>query len=304
MNILEFKDKLKIVTPLSIRRKILQVRFAAQKPTASLRILPDVLVIGAMRSGTSSLFKYLGGHPAVIPSLRKETAYFSRWYNDKTEAWYRSHFPTKYSVQLLEILKNSRVLSFEATPDYLFHPYCAERAAHLLPNAKIIVLLRNPVERAFSHYQHMVRLGFETLSFEEALRQEPNRLNSEKKRILENPAYYSRVFLRFSYFARGLYAEQLQTWFKYYEKKQILILQSEEFYLSPDKTLQKILDFLELPIWLPTKYQNYSYLGSGTSKSLASSKLDEQLKQNLINQYLPYNQELYQHLGQNFNWDE
>src|SRR5690606_6491994 len=148
-------------------------------------VLPDFLVIGAMRAGTSSLYKYMGSHPAVIPSLRKEIKYFSSEYNQKNESWYRCHFPTGLDIRLLTSMRGTRIQTFEASPDYLLHPRAAARAAKLVPEAKIIVMLRNPVDRAFSHYQHMFRLGLETLPFEEAIVQEPVRLEAEQTRIGE-----------------------------------------------------------------------------------------------------------------------
>ena len=104
---------------------------------------------------------------------RKEVSYFTRHFG-RGEAWYRTHFPTRARVAVRRRRLHAQVRSFEATPDYLFHPLAAARAAQLVPDAKLIALLRDPVERAYSHYRHMVRLGFEDLSFDEAIRARTN----------------------------------------------------------------------------------------------------------------------------------
>ena len=124
------------------------------------RPLPAFMIIGTMRGGTSSLFKYLESHPDTAASLRKEVNYFTRYW-EKGPDWYRAHFPI-----------TRRRLAFEASPNYLFHPFAAIRAEETVPDAKLIVLLREPAARAAIHYDHMVRLGFERRSFTRALESE------------------------------------------------------------------------------------------------------------------------------------
>ena len=95
----------------------------------------------------------------------------------------------------------------EASPSYLFHPLVPERVARMLPNARLIALLRNPIDRAFSHYQHEVALGREQLSFEDALAQEDERMRGELDRMLGDPAYFSHAWWNYTDAARGRYAE-------------------------------------------------------------------------------------------------
>src|SRR4051812_38538709 len=131
------------------------------------RVLPDYVIIGVQKGGTGTLYNTLVKHPAVAPALTKEVTFFDRHFA-KGELWYRSHFPT--FLQRWKARKEQRhYLVGEASPGYIFVPFAAEHAKRSLPNGKFIVLFRNPVDRAYSHYQHELRKGVEKLSFEEAL---------------------------------------------------------------------------------------------------------------------------------------
>lgn len=252
-------DALKPYVSVRARRRILELRTALRSPTSRLRILPDFLVIGAQRAGTSSLYKYLGRHPCVAPSLRKEVQYLSARHGRGVD-WYRIHFPLAARRRLWEGVLGRPLLSFEATPDYLFHPLTPRRAADLLPEARLIVLLRDPVDRAYSHYRHNVRLGFEDLSFEAALAAEPHRLAGEMERLMADPTYPAKSLLRYSYFARGRYAEQLERWYEAYPPERLHVISSEDFYRRTPEVFREVLAFLELPEWSPGGFRNYSYL--------------------------------------------
>jgi hypothetical protein len=265
-------------------------------------VLPDFLVIGAMRAGTSSLYRYLGMHPSIVPSLRKETRYFSDKYA-RGEHWYRCHFPTGWVIRLRELVQGSRILAFEATPDYLFHPYAADRAAGLIPNARLIVLLRDPVHRAVSHYEHMVRLGYETRSFEEALAEEPRMLERERARLAQDPGYDSHQLRRYSYFAKGAYADQLASWLERFARDQMLIIKSQDFFEEPQVTYRRILEFLNVPPWQPRIFRNYSHWGTKPTVAVAP-RVDTPTRQGLARRYVPYNSRLYDLLGRDFGWSD
>jgi hypothetical protein len=151
---------------------------------------------------------------------------------------------------------------FEATPDYLLDPRVPARVQKHLPNVRIIVLLRDPAERAYSQYWHNRRLGTENLSFEEALAREPERIGAHLtmlQRSWEGPT--PKALLRYSYVERGRYATQLERWSRFIDLERVLILRSEDFYKDTDRTYQEILSFLNLPEWRPESYQNFSYSG-------------------------------------------
>jgi hypothetical protein len=273
-------DRAKVVLPRDARKSIVQSRLRAREATAKLRVLPDVLVIGAMRCGTSSLYKYLGYHPSVAPSLRKEVDYFTKHYAEGVD-WYRAHFPLRMRKTLSDLRPQSNLIAFEASPSYLSDARAPARAAELLPDAKLIVLLRNPVDRAFSHWQHMVRLGFEELTFDEAVDAEDARLAPEFEKMQADPAYWSAAFNRYSYLARSRYGEQLERWLAHYPASQFLVVDSEALYTSPRETFADVLRFVDVPAWEPASFENYSYLGTAFDPSRSSisdatrARLDE-----------------------------
>jgi len=289
---------LKARVSFKARRKLAFARLRVRTFTAGWRGLPDFLVIGVQRGGTSSLYKYLGQHPSVAPSLRKETEYFSRFYS-KGESWYRAHFPLSARRWAWK-LTGKPLQAFEATPDYMLHPLAAERAARLVPNAKIIVLLRDPIERAYSQYKHNVRNGQERRSFDTAIEQEPQRIATEFELLGRDPSYPALGLLRDSYLTRGRYDEQLARWSEHYPETQILVLSSEEFYSATPDTFKRILEFLELPDWAPAEFANYSYSAASPSKS--DSAVPDSLRAQVGDEMRPYNEKLYGRLGRDFGW--
>lgn len=228
-------DASKLVVGDRARRQ-LKLRMVAARSHCLVkrRPLPAFLIIGTMRGGTSSLFKYLDSHPETGASLRKEIRFFTRYW-DKGLDWYRAHFPI-----------TRRRLTFEATPDYLFHPFAPMRAAETVPETKLIVLLREPVARALSHYQHMVRLGLEQRSFAQALEEEDRLIETSLARFQENDLLWQPKFFQHSYLSRGSYAAQLERWLCLYPKEKLLILWSEDLYRNPRFILQKIAKFLDI----------------------------------------------------------
>lgn len=247
------RNLLKRVTSNNTRRKLAFAYVMIRRPTAKWRPLPTVLVIGAQRCGTSSLFKYLGSHPQCLPSARKEVRYFTEFY-DRDVDWYRSHFP------ITSREKAKHLISFEVTPDYLLDPRAPGRASGLLPNARIIVLLRDPIKRAHSQYLHNRRLGNEPLSFSEALAREEERIGPSLEMLEHSEEATPKALLRYSYVERGRYTSQLARWLEYVGTDRTLIVQSESLFKNTDATFQRILDFLELPAWQLKLYENFSYV--------------------------------------------
>ena len=259
----DIADQVRARLPMPARRRLARWRVAARRPTSSLRSLPDVLIIGAQRCGTSSLYKYLGQHPAVSPSIRKEVEYFSTRYTEGL-SWYRSHFPLRRPSSM------KPPMTFEATPDYMLHPLAAERAFALVPDARIIALLRDPVSRAYSQYQHNLRLGHEPLSFDDALDAEESRLEGEVERLKADPAYLAHPLRRHGYVERGKYDEQLLPWLKRFPSDRFHIVRSEDFFVSPEASFQEILSFLELPPFQPVEFHNYSQPLKAASAQVAA----------------------------------
>lgn len=217
--------------------------------TRSLRLMPSFLIIGAQRSGTTSLYKYLVRHPLVgSVLLGKGVHYFDVNY-DRGLGWYRAHFPTRLTARLASARHGGEMITGEGSPYYVFHPLAPERIVRTLPDAKLILLLRDPVARALSHYEHEVARGFEELSFEEALDREEERLAGEAERILQDPSCHSFEHQHHSYAARGMYADQVERWFELVAGERLLVLQAERFFADPGAGLAEVLQFLDLPPW-------------------------------------------------------
>ncbi|MGI9491951.1 MAG: sulfotransferase domain-containing protein [Geminicoccaceae bacterium] len=251
-------DSTKRLVDVGTRRQLkLQIINMRQKVLPYGRPFPHFLIIGAMRAGTSSLFKYLDSNPDTAASLRKEIGFFTRYWAFGPE-WYRAHFP----------ITGSR-LAFEATPDYLMHPLAPKRAADMMPNAKIIILLREPAARAHSHYKHMVRLGFEKRTFDQALSEEDQTIKRGLDYLGSPEEEEFKEFLRFSYIMRGHYADQLQAWLEKFPKKNVTIIWSEDLFKKTSETLKQISDFLEID---SKKFSNISRNYSAEDKGTAKSK--------------------------------
>ncbi len=261
------RDAVRARVPMRTRRRVAYARLAARRAAPLPRILPAVLIIGAQRGGTSSLYTYLRRHPDVAGALRKEVAYFTSSYHEGI-AWYRAHFPLAARDRIHGLRRGRPLMGLEATPDYLLDPRAAARAVAILPEARIVVLLRDPVDRAWSHWAHMRRLGIETLSFDEALAAEPRRLGGALDRLAEvdpldrdRDEPLPRPVLRYSYVARGRYGAQLERWLARYPRDRILVVRSEEFYADTPRVFASIVAFLGLPEWLPDRFSNISRSG-------------------------------------------
>ena len=180
--------------------------------TSQKRLLPEFIIIGSQRSGTTSLYNYLAGHPYVLPAIVKEVHFFDLAFNNGLN-WYRGHFPFTTNGK-----DGQRIITGEASPYYIFHPHAPGRIARIFPGMKIILLLRNPVDRAFSHYQHEASLGFERLPFDEAVEKESSRLQGEIEKMEQDENYRSFNHQHYSYLSRGIDADQVKTWMKYFPK--------------------------------------------------------------------------------------
>lgn len=264
-----------------------RLRSGYREATAGRRGLPSALILGAQKGGTTSLFNYLVQHPDVLPPFGKELHYFDLHYR-RGVRWYRSRFPYAHRLR-------QGALTLDASPYYLFHPQVPHRAAELLPSARLIVLLRNPVERALSHHQHEVRGGREALPFAEAIEREAERLAGEEERLLRDPDYYSYSHHRYSYTSRGRYLEQLRRWTEHYPREQLLVLQSERFFADPGRVTLEVQRFLGLS---PEPLGRYRPFLQGKY----ARSMDPAMRARLVAYFEPCNRELYRWLGEEFDW--
>jgi len=255
-------------------------------PLARFRPLPHFIIIGVQKGGTSTLFELLKQHPLIKTSVFKEVHYYDFQYQ-RGKNWYRSFFPL--------LTKNKNILYGEASPYYCFHPLVPERIYKDNPNIKLILLLRDPVDRAYSHFQMEKRKGREKLAtFEEAVSKETERLQKGYEEITNEKKRYDHNHHVYSYLSRGRYDEQIKRWLQYFKREQLLVLKSEDFFASPHDSLKQIYKFLNIPVIFPkdllAKNQgNYNPVESETIKRLRDY-------------YQPHNEALSQFLGEDFQW--
>ncbi|NIQ15891.1 MAG: sulfotransferase, partial [Candidatus Dadabacteria bacterium] len=146
--------------------------------TGFMHILPNYLIIGGQKCGTNSLYAYLANHPNVRPALTKEIRFFDKYYQRGIN-WYKVCFPFKFDQNL----HKGSIIAGEATERYLEYPHAPKRVREALPHVKLILLLRNPVDRAYSHYSMRFKAGKEKLSFEDAIDKENERTKDEYKKM-------------------------------------------------------------------------------------------------------------------------
>ena len=270
-----------------VKQPARRVRAGYRWLTGPLRGLPSALIIGAQKGGTTSLFQYLARHPDVLPPFGKEIHYFD-FHHASGVRWYRGRFP--YAREL-----RAGRLTLDATPYYLVHPLAPQRAAALLPGVKLIAVLRNPIDRALSHYQHEVRGGREPLSFAEAIDREPERLAGEEERLRNEPGYYSWNHHRYAYVHRGVYVEQIRRWLQHFPRSQLLVLPSEWLFGDPPAASAAAYEFLGLR---PHRLEHYKpFLQGNYERAMPAD-----LRARLAAYFAPHNRELSRLLGQEFDW--
>ncbi|MDQ6819886.1 MAG: sulfotransferase domain-containing protein [Actinomycetota bacterium] len=259
------------------------------------RLLPDFVIIGAAKAGTTSLYAWLGQHPFVARASQKEVHYFD--YNHyRGEDWYRRHFPLASERDLFTARHGRPFITGEASPSYVSHEWAPQRLAGLLPDAKIIVALREPVDRAYSHFQMSRREEEEPFdSFEAAVAAEEQRLAPELARSKADPRYRSWPIGCWSYLMRSSYAEQLERWFALLPREQFHILTLEDLSAQPQETLDQVHEFLELP---PHVYEGLKPLHTATY-----DPIDRATRAQLADYFRPMNERLYELLGRDLGWE-
>lgn len=260
--------------------------------SSSLRCLPDFIIIGAPKCGTSSLYYYLSQHPQIKPCIKKEINFFNAGKDPHVDdyakglSWYRAFFP-------LDLRRQHRFFTGEASTLYMFSPLVPERIHKHLPGIKLIALLRDPITRAHSQYFHELRKGRESLSMLDAFLAEESRIS----KALKAKDYKSPDLLNYSYLKKGLYAEQLERYLEYFSRDQILVLQSETFFEKTHEVMKLVWDFIGVD-------QNF-FVPDLTTKQKGKNK--KNMSPDVLNYLRSYynepNQRLFELLGRSFNWN-
>ena len=269
--------------------------------TSPLRKLPDFVIIGAAKSGTTSLYDYVTKHSHIKPAYTKEPHYFS-----SPEGFSLLYYKTNFPIL-------TKQLTGEASTGYLSSPEAPARMKAAIPNTKIIAILRNPVDRAYSHYHFARRQNVETsTTFEEALELEESRRKEYKEAISElKSVFCERGVLKqgdlyqllhnsskvawASYLRYGHYAYHLENWFRHYSRDQFLVLSTEDLRRDRQDTLDQVFEFLGVS---PYKVQDFKNLNVGRYK-----KMREDTRQKLVEYFRPHNERLYSLLNCRFDWD-
>ena len=274
--------------------------------TSSIRVLPDFLIIGGQRCGTSSLYYYLTKQHGISSAATKEVHFFDDFFARGIN-WYRAQFPTSAYKYYVERMRKHHFLTGEASPYYIFHPHAPGRISAVLPHIKLIALLRNPIDRAYSQHWLEIKGRYETLSFEEAIKCEQDRIAGEREKILKDENYHSFKHRRYTYLTRGIYIDQIEYWLNYFPRDQFLFLKAEDLYSNPASIVRQTLEFLGIPdneIDTNKEYKKYKVPSKTGYKTKDSApKLDPTARKYLVEYFKPFNARLYEFLGRDLEWD-
>ena len=282
--------------------KKLAIKFHSQycNLTGFLHVLPDFYIIGFPKCGTTSLYEYLVQHPKIKPPIGKEIDFFGEYYSRGIN-WYKACFPLKSLGCILKKNHNEEFLTGEATPRYIDNPNAPLRIKKVTPNAKFIVLLRNPIDRAYSNYMMNVNSTLESerekLPFESTIEVENERIKGEYEKMQENEDYFSWIYYLYAYLHQGIYVDKIKRWTEIFPRKNLLILQSEKFFHNPANEYLKVLEFLEISKWEPKEFKIFK-IGK-----YEDDKIDSNLRKKLANYFHPHNERLYTFLGERFDWN-
>jgi hypothetical protein len=268
-------------------------RTLARRNPGRGRLLPDFLIIGSTKCGTTSMHSWLIEHPLVAPT-KKEIHFFNMNYSRRAD-WYRCYFPYTRDRDAFAAEHGRPFISGEATASYLAHYWTPRRAAKLVPNARLVVCLRDPADRSYSQYHYFRRRGSEPLeTFEEAISSEEGRLRGEEAREICDPRYHSWRVYRWGYLRTSRYAEHLERWLEVFPREQFLFLKFEDVVADPERALEQIHEHLGLPHHrndeLPT-------LNAGSYEPMA-----QETREQLSDYFSSHNERLHELVGIDFGW--
>ena len=260
--------------------------------------LPNFIIFGAQKGGTTSLYANLVRHPQVLEALRKEVHYFD-WYGEnapfhygnKNIDWYRAHFASEQQ------LHEAGAITGEATPVYLSHPQIASDIRAVIPDVKLVVMVRNPVKRTYSQYQMYNRNHAEPISFETMVRKELDVLTEYG---INEDLFRDYVHLRHHkglrlVVLRSIYVEQLRAWYREFPRENLLCIQSEDYFAKPTDVLNQVTEFLGISPWTFGYKQELSQKGT-------YQPINPDIASELRDFFKPYNKALFDLIGQEYDW--
>lgn len=282
--------------PPAVKKMGRQVSRVVGRSTAAVRMMPAFVLVGAQRAGTTAIHRALVAHPATVPPLfHKGINYFDLAYH-RGASWYRGHFPVRALAERRTADVPGGPRTFESSGYYMFHPCAIQRLKNDLPDVKLLVSLRDPIERAWSQHRRELTGGFETEeSFERALELEPERLAGEAEKMIADPRYASFSHRHHSYLAKSRYVEQLRPLFELFGRDQVLVVDSETWAEQPQRTYDQILDFLGLPPFQPPAFGHWNTRAK-------PQPLAESTRRRLEAHFEPYDAALAELLGRPLAW--
>jgi hypothetical protein len=259
--------------------------------TSPWRMRPSFIIVGAQRAGTTTLYRVLSDHPDVArPTASKGIAYFDLSY-DRGPRWYRGHFPIGWVARRRH---GPRAVTFESSGYYLFHPLAAARIARDLPGVRVVVVVREPVERAYSAHRHEQARGFESEPFEAALDLEGERTAGETERILADPSYESFHHRHHSYLARSRYSEQIDRFVEELGPERVYVVDADAFFEDPASEFERLRSWLGLSEWQPETVEQWN--------ARPRSPMPAELRDRLTRYFEPYDDRLAEQMGRTPSW--
>jgi len=254
---------------------------------------PSFIVVGAQRAGTTTLYRVLSEQPGVVrPTVSKGIGYFDVHYA-RGPRWYRAHYPLTWVARRRA---GREAVAFESSGYYLFHPLAPSRIARDLPGVRIVVMVREPVERAFSAHRHELVRGFETEPFERAVELEEQRLAGEAERIIAEPAYRSWEHRHHAYLARSRYSEQIARYLDALGEDRVYIVDADRFFETPLEEYERLRAWLGLPVWQPSSVKQWN--------ARPRDPLAPEVRAKLEMYFEPYDRELARQMGRTPRWRE
>lgn len=282
MSIMQKLSDWKIRNPGKIPNWPKQAAFQLLRATQSMRCLPDYCIIGAQKSGTTSLYSYLALHPQVRPSYVKEIHYYNK-HCAKGLKWYRAHFPVG------PLRRDERsFITGEASTMYLHDTDTPSRMHEDLPDIRLLLVLRDPVDRAISHYHHRIRTGREDRPIEVAMEQAISAASAGKF-VAGSETDYLR---------NGHYAEDLEHWTTVYPSDQFLVLQAEALFKDPRDAFKRVSDFLDIDYLVPDESRRKFNAGAYDKRET------EAYRSALADYFKPHNRRLYESSLIDFTWGD
>jgi len=297
--------------PEPLRRIVPTRSWSYGRWTAPRRVLPSFLICGGHRCGTAGLHRMLAAHPLVLRAARRDGVSFFDTSYERGIDWYRGHFPRQRTARRLQRRHGGTASAFETSTYYLYHPYAALRIARDLPDVRLLVLVRDPVDRAWSHFRVERLAGHEPEpSFARALALESARLRGQEERLGVEAGYRSFAHQHHAYRQRGEYATYLDRLASQVGRERICLVEAERLWTTPAKVYGEVLDFLGLPRldeepWLPPPTQPPALVDGAPgapSDGLPVEPPGARTRRELADHYAPHDTHLAAWLGRPPVW--